>query len=159
MTITTAPANSPRAGPGRPTRPYPELAAEMLRWSEIGRREGSRAPRRKGRTGPEHPRRGRPSKLGPDVLSRFLMAIRAGDTREGAARFAGISSATLYRWLRDRRPRFARFRRLLSRAELEVKMMVTTNLYRLALRETRAAVFWLQTRYPEDWPSEGRRRR
>ena len=41
----------------------------------------------------------RPTKLTPAVAERILSAIRAGNFMEVAARYAGISPSTLYRWL------------------------------------------------------------
>jgi hypothetical protein len=151
---------SPRRGSSDPADPGPrrlhwrdpELRAAALRWAEIGRREGALMARQKGASDGKHRDPGRPSKLGPEILSELLMAIRVGAMREDAARFARISSATLYRWLKDPQPNFARFRDLLSLAELEVKMQVTANLLRLTRVDTRAAIAWLQTRYPEEWP-------
>jgi hypothetical protein len=62
----------------------------VYRWAEIARREplwattgGASAPRRPGR----------PAKLNPEVVGRFLMVIRMGKYRETAARFAGIGPA------------------------------------------------------------------
>ena len=95
---------------------------------------------------------GRPSRLNPEVVGRFLQAIRAGNLRETAAEFAGISNATLYRWLCDPRPQFVAFQRAIVMAEAEVEVEVVSNLLRLSSKSPRAAAFWLSRRYPERWP-------
>jgi hypothetical protein len=96
-------------------------------------------------------RLGRPSKLTPRVVGDLVMATRAGVSRKDAARFAGVSEATLHRWLHARGRQFDLVRTLLGEAEIAVKIEVTSNLYRLALRETRAALIWLSWRHPEEW--------
>lgn len=42
---------------------------------------------------------GRPTKLTPEVADRIVAAVAAGNYLETAAAFAGISKATLYKWL------------------------------------------------------------
>jgi hypothetical protein len=41
----------------------------------------------------------RPIKLTPETQERVLKAIRAGNTREATAEYAGIGRSTLYRWI------------------------------------------------------------
>ncbi|HXF72327.1 MAG TPA: hypothetical protein VNO79_06935 [Actinomycetota bacterium] len=41
----------------------------------------------------------RPTKLSPEVQARICQAIRAGNYRETAARYAGIGISTFYAWL------------------------------------------------------------
>ena len=43
---------------------------------------------------------GRPSKLTPEIVERLCDALRAGNTREAAAAYAGIARSTFYDWLR-----------------------------------------------------------
>lgn len=69
---------------------------------------------------------GRPSKLTPEVRETFLDAIRAGMHREAAAKFAGISPATLYRWLGDDRGPHRTFVLDVERAEAEVEQSAVT---------------------------------
>jgi len=154
-----APAEPARTRLRPLTRLDPELTEDLVKWAAIGRRAGSWEPRRKGPWAPRKPRRGRPSKLNPEVLSKFYTAIRAGESREGAARYAGIAPATLYRWLRDRRRRFIHFRRLLVQAEGAVAVMVSANLLGLSETSTAAAVACLRARRPEEWPTPRRGRR
>jgi len=142
------PLTSPRAARKRPKRPPRRLAADMYRWAEIARREPLWAPAGGG-SGRRPP--GRPRKLNPEVVGRFLMAIRAGNYRETAARLAGIGPATMYRWLHDPRPEYAAFRMALDMCEAEVEVEVIGNLFRLSRTSTRAAAFILSRRWPERW--------
>ena len=84
------------------------------------------------------------------------MAIRVGNYREVAARFAGISPATMYRWLNDPRPEYAAFRMALDQCEAEVEVEVIGNLLRLSRTSTRAGRFLAERLWPERW---GPRRR
>lgn len=42
---------------------------------------------------------GRPTKFTPDTTDKILQALRAGNYRETACRYAGISYATLRKWM------------------------------------------------------------
>jgi hypothetical protein len=116
----------------------------MYRWGEIARRE------------PLWASTGRPAKLNPEVVGRFLTAIRAGNYRETAARLAGIGPSTMYRWLHDPRPEYAAFRMALDICEAEVEAEIIGNLARLSRTSTRAAAFLLERRWPERWAKRKR---
>lgn len=139
-------AESPRLPQPDLSLLYRDFASARLRWAETGRREGQALFGQRGSRN-----RGRPSRLGPETLSRLLLALRTGASRSDAARFAGVGESTFYRWWARRGPAFDRLRWLVERVEIEVKVEVTTNLYRLALRETRAALIWLRARHPDEW--------
>ena len=94
---------------------------------------------------------GRPSKLVPDVEDRFFHALRAGNARVAACRFAGISEATFHRWMTDPRPEFREFRLVVERAESEAEVAVVGNLVEASKRDYRAALAWLERRAPERW--------
>jgi hypothetical protein len=123
----------------------------MYRWAEYARREPLWAPPGDGAGGSRRLRPGRPSRLNSEVVGRYLMAIRAGNFREPAARFAGIGPATMYRWMRDPRPEYAAFRMALLQCEAEVEVEVIGNLMRLSRTCTRAGRFLLERRWPERW--------
>jgi hypothetical protein len=142
------PLTSPRAARRRPRRPPRWLAADLYRWYEFARREPLWAA-----TGGGSSRRrpGRPPKLNADVVGKILMAVRAGNYPEVAARWAGISAATYYRWCKDPRPPFVAFRAALDMADAECEAMVIGNLFRLSRTSKRAARFLLERRWPEKW--------
>jgi hypothetical protein len=66
------------------------------------------------------------------------MAVRAGNFRETAARYAGIGPATLHRWLRDPRPPYVALRTALDMVEAEVEVEVVANLVRISRSWTTA---------------------
>lgn len=67
---------------------------------------------------PDRPRVGRRSKLTPEVREKVLVAIRAGNYLEVAARYAGVSRSTLFSWLeRGRKARSGQFLDFLDAVE------------------------------------------
>jgi hypothetical protein len=112
-------------------------------------------------------RPGRPSLAPEEVLQRFLTAIRAGNLRKDAAAYAGLSEGTVKNWMmrglghnrgtnadRPPTPEYVRFARMVIEAEAAAKVLVTSNLVARSRVDTNAALAWLRTRYPEDWPTE-----
>jgi transposase len=142
------PLTSPRSARRRPKRPPRWLAADLYKWSEFAHREplweatGGGSSRR---------RPGRPPKLNADVVGKILMAVRAGNYPEVAARWAGVCAATYYRWRKDPRPPYVAFRAALDMADAECEAMVIGNLAKLSRTSTRAAAFLLERRWPEKW--------
>jgi len=65
----------------------------------------------------------RPTKLTPEVRERISKAIRAGNYFEAAARAAGISPSTFYRWLergqQESEGIYCQFREQIKRAEAD----------------------------------------
>jgi hypothetical protein len=150
------PPTSPRVARRRPKRPSRRLAADLYEWSEFARREPLWAPEGQGPAGSRRRGPGRPPKLSADVVGKFLMAVRAGNYPEVAARLAGISPATYYRWNRDPRRPYAAFRAARDMADAELEAEIITNLVRLSRTSTRAAAFILSRRWPEQWAKRKR---
>lgn len=46
------------------------------------------------------PRRGRPTKLTPELIQRVAAVVRAGNYLDTAARFCGIDKVTLWAWMK-----------------------------------------------------------
>jgi hypothetical protein len=90
------------------------------------------------------------------VVGKILMAVRAGNYPEVAARWAGISAATYYRWCKDPWPPFVAFRAALDMADAECEAMVIGNLAKLSRTSKRAAAFLLERRWPETWAKSRR---
>lgn len=98
---------------------------------------------------------GRPSKLTPEVEERFLASIRAGNHRETAAKFAGISPATMYRWLSDDRGRYRTFFEEVERAEAEVEQSAVSSVMSHIPDDPKLALSYLAKRFPRRWASRG----
>ena len=137
---------------------------------------------------------GRPTKLTPDVQKRLCDALRAGNTRQAAAAYAGVHRSQFYRWLergeKAKRGKFRDFRDTATRAENAAEVRCVAVLQKAAqgwpVKKTttktskkiigrdeagnpvyatetsttvveyteydwRAALEWLQRRYPKEW--------
>jgi len=98
---------------------------------------------------------GRPSKLTEDAQDRFLRAVSAGVAPEVAARHAGFSPASLYRYLRGSTPKHTEFRERYLQAVASLEIRLSGTLLQAGLSQPRWALALLERRFPERW---GRRR-
>ena len=114
------------------------------------------------------------TKLDAEVTEKIVSAIRAGGTMETAARFAGVHSRTMHRWLtvgrhalnragdtpelmlEEEQP-YVRFVEQVERALAEFKLALTTGIYAAAQAGQWTAYAWLgERRFPDEF---GRRQR
>ncbi len=65
---------------------------------------------------------GRPERLTPERQERFLEAIRRGAFPEVAARYAGFSPASYYRYMKGATPEHAAYRDAVIRADAELEV-------------------------------------
>jgi transposase len=97
----------------------------------------------------------RPTKLTPEIQERIVAAIRAGNYAEPAARSAGISPATYYRWLRRGEEAscgiYRDFYEAVRRAESEAEVYAVAVIRRAMPNDWRAAAHYLERRYPDRW--------
>jgi transposase len=97
----------------------------------------------------------RPTKLSPEVRERVVNAVRAGNYFEAAARAAGISESTLYRWLErgaeEKRGVYRDFREAVRRAEAESEVHAVAVIRRAMSDDWRAALALIERRHPERW--------
>jgi transposase len=117
---------------------------------------------------------GRPAKLTPERQAKIVQAIRLGNTRECAAKWAGVGRSTLLLWLargRKERERLeqpgARKRRseriyldllaAVEKAEADAEAAMVGHITK-AVRDGQwtAAAWWLERRYPEKWGRKDR---
>jgi transposase len=97
----------------------------------------------------------RPTKLTPEIRQRIVTAIRAGNYAEPAARSAGISPATYYRWLKrgEKAPPgiYREFLEEVRRAESEAEVHAVAVIRKAMGDDWRAAAHYLERRYPDRW--------
>jgi hypothetical protein len=96
-------------------------------------------------------RPGRPSKLTPAVEEKLLGALRLGNFRSIAARFAGISPATFYRAMADHRPRFREFREAVEQAEATAEVQIIGNIVAASRTHPDVALKFAARKWPERW--------
>jgi predicted DNA-binding transcriptional regulator AlpA len=98
-----------------------------------------------------------PSKLAPELEARLCQALRVGAFPADAAAYAGISRSTLYRWLKAGRepgaePRLAAFAVAVRQAEAHAVIAALEVIFRCGAEgDWRAACWWLERMYPDDW--------
>ncbi len=97
----------------------------------------------------------RPTKLTPEVAERIVAAIRAGNFPEPAARSAGVSPATLYRWKRLGGQEASGPHRdlveAIRRAEGEAEVHAIAVIRKQMPGDWRAALAYLERRHAERW--------
>jgi len=90
---------------------------------------------------------GRPTKRTPEREQRLLDALRAGNTRQHACRYAGISDESLRRWQQS-----VEFVEALKKAEADAIVRHVANIAKAAQDgQWTASAWWLERRYPEDY--------
>lgn len=109
---------------------------------------------------------GRPTKSTPTAQERVLAAIRMGATYELAARAGGISHDTLTRWRQHAHddstdgaaPEACEacvFCVAFTRVEAEAAEQALDAINRAMLDDWRAAAWFLERRYPQEWGKGG----
>ena len=103
---------------------------------------------------------GRKSKLTPEVQERICQYVRQGLTYEIAARAAGVSETTFYRWKqrgeRSKRGKYREFWEALKRAESEAEQVLVRRILAASNDTWQAAAWMLERRYPERWGRKDR---
>jgi transposase len=105
-------------------------------------------------------KKGRKSKLDKDRQDKLLKAIRVGNDKKVACALAGISEATLYRWLEQSKEKNAteqlrEFRESFERVEAEAEVLKVSRIAQAADNgRWQAAAWWLERKYPERWAQQ-----
>lgn len=103
---------------------------------------------------------GRRSKLTPEVQEKICEYVRQGLTYEIAARAAGISESTFYRWRergeKARGGKFREFWEALKRAEAEAEQRLVERILSASSDTWQAAAWILERRYPDRWGRKDR---
>jgi transposase len=122
-----------------------------------------------GRASPRRPRGskkiGRPSKLTPEVEAKLLQALSVGVYRQTAAKYAGISRSTLYRWFDQGdadweagvKSDVRRFVERASKIEAEVELSLLAVIKVAGPKHWRAAAWQLERKHPYQWGRRGER--
>lgn len=109
----------------------------------------------------------RESKLTPEVQRRIVTSLRAGNYAVVAAKAAGISEPTFYRWMEHGEDKgeenlpehgtFREFRESVTRAIAEAEEVLVKRWQKHSITDWRAARDLLARRHPEKWKSTERR--
>lgn len=103
---------------------------------------------------------GRPDKLTDAVRERLLKALRIGNYRHAAARFAGISARTLVEWMRlgkkQHQGRWRDLYREVRLAEAEAEVAMVGRLIEHTKKDPRSVQFYLERKHSKDWGKKDR---
>ena len=97
----------------------------------------------------------RPSLLVPERQHRIVTAIAAGNSRDTAAAYAGVSSKTLFEWLKRGREShsgvYYEFAKAIEKADADAEV-VAVGVIRTAMHDQwQAAAWWLERKRPNEW--------
>jgi hypothetical protein len=97
----------------------------------------------------------RPTKLSPEVHQRIVAAIRAGNYAGPAARSAGVSEATFYRWMeggrKQKRGIYRDFYDDVERAKADAEVEAVAYVRKAMPKDWRACMSYLERRNPDRW--------
>lgn len=96
-------------------------------------------------------KRGRPTKMTPEVVTKLLAAFHMGYNDTEAALFAGISRKTLYDWLCDK-PDF-RYKINLAKSQPNIKAKQVV-IAAVNAGDVSAAKWWLERKSPEEFSTK-----
>src|SRR5207237_775595 len=100
-------------------------------------------------------KRGRPTKLTPEVVKRIVDSIRAGNYLENSAAYAGIWKVTLFDWLRRGNHQttgmYRGFRDGVEKALAEAEIRDVMNITKAAEKNWQASAWRLERKFPGRW--------
>jgi len=105
---------------------------------------------------------GRPTKLTPEVSEKIVTALRGGNYREVACRYAGISYQTFRTWLKRAEeqqapPEYLEFAAAVEKAEADAEVADIALIRRAAQDGSWTAAAWVRERKnPERWGKKDR---
>jgi hypothetical protein len=98
---------------------------------------------------------GRPTKLTPDVEQKILLAVRGGNYRYVAARWAGTTERALQRWMlegkKHPKSKYGKFRKALIEAEQTAEIHAIKIVLDAAKKDAKHAQWWLERKQPARW--------
>ncbi len=100
----------------------------------------------------------RPSLLTDDVTAKVVDALKRGNFREPAARYAGVSFGTMCNWMSYGKKNpdsiYGKFREAVILAEQEAELTVVDRIMRASESDLKAAFWFLERRFPERWSKD-----
>jgi hypothetical protein len=95
---------------------------------------------------------GRPTVVTPEVRRKVLLAVRAGNYREVAAQYAGISYSALRAYLKRKDdPEAGQFLAAVLEAESAVEIELVGAVKKMAAGDLKAATWYLARKFPKRW--------
>lgn len=89
----------------------------------------------------------RPTKYSDELATQICKALTAGNTRKDSYTMAGISADTFAAWLK----RFSAFLVSVKAAEAEARVRNVAIINNAAVKNWKAAAWWLERKDPDNW--------
>lgn len=99
----------------------------------------------------EPKKKGRPCKLTPEVQKRIVDALRGGNFRETAAKWAGVSPGVVSQWMSRKGEPYESFQRAVDDAEQGAEVRSVALIMKAAAEDPKHAQWWLERKFPERW--------
>lgn len=97
---------------------------------------------------------GRPSMFTPETREKIINALRAGNYRVAACKFAGIDNRTFLRWMKagsEGQEGFAEFVDQVKQAEAQAEASLVATIRKAAGDHWQAAAWLLERKYVTRW--------
>lgn len=98
---------------------------------------------------------GRPTKMTPEAVERFLRALRGGNFRYVAAQWAGIHPRVVRAWMQEGRKNpkseHGSFLRQVIEAEQSAEILMVGRVMQAAAEDARHAEWWLERKHNARW--------
>jgi hypothetical protein len=105
-------------------------------------------------------KRGRKTKLTPEIERKLTSAIAAGNYHEVACSLAGISTSTFYSWMKKgeqaKSGQFLDFREAIKKAEAIAEAKRIQMITEASETNWQAAAWYLERRYPDRWGKQNK---
>lgn len=105
-------------------------------------------------------KRGRKTKLTPEIERKLTSAIAAGNYHEVACSLAGISPATFYNWMKKgeqaKSGQFLEFLEAIKKAEAIAEAKRIQMITEASETNWQAAAWYLERRYPDRWGKQSK---
>lgn len=103
---------------------------------------------------------GRPLTLTPELCGLICQAIRDGNYREVAAKWAGVPVRTFLRWCargkKEESGPYSDLWHAILEAEADAEIKMVDAVMKAAVSDPRHAQWWLERKFPERWsPNRG----
>lgn len=104
---------------------------------------------------------GRPTLLTDEIKSKILEAIRSGNYRSVAAKYAGVGVRTLHEWMQrgveEPEGIYHDFRIAVIEAEKEAEILAVEKVLKAGAEDAKHLQWWLSCKYPERWSRDRQR--
>jgi len=96
-------------------------------------------------------KRGRTTKIDPELTKKICDALRGGNYRQVAAQWAGIANETFSRWMGKTGEPYESFQKAVLDAEQSAEVRAVALIMKAAADDPKHAQWWLERKFPTRW--------